>query len=346
MITIGIEEHSGHVFQRTLQIGWHPVWPTPILTQAQFAAPGEAVEMWTHTAVHTARYWFREITYDPISRIRRGLFYHLEPGQQPQVVETLPHPMPGELMAEPSPAIRSLFPRRLFTYHPLAQAICEPPFSSAEVLLGSAESRWKILSVEKINGDELLHTLKAKRSLGKLPELNLEKLPESAQKKAGEVYQALVDAAYVAGPTSVVDRARDAAQWLLAAWYAAKSGDDRFYNLDLQQLITKITEEAAKTRDKLIPASMRLALRPDLVDSTVQADSAVDPAAEANTADADEKVDAVDTVTAAAQIPARLHARKPHELHQRGLRPVLEEDAECALSCIGLMLREFDWVQE
>ncbi|MGC8733211.1 MAG: hypothetical protein ACP5RC_13275 [Halothiobacillaceae bacterium] len=66
---------------------------------------------------------------------------------------------------------------------------------------------------------------------------------------------------------------------------------------------------------------------------------------EAKTFEADEQADAVDTVAAAAQIPARLHARKPHEQHQRGLRPVFEEDAECALSCIGLMLREFGWVK-
>ena len=318
MITIGIEENSGHVFQRSLQVAWYPIWPTPILTQAEFVAPGDTAEMPTHSLTNLASYWFREFTYDPASRIRRGVFYRLEPEQQPRTVETLPHPMSGEMIGELSPADRRIFPRRLFTYHPLATPVCDRPYSSYQVLLGSPESRWRILSIEKINGGELLHTLKARSSLGTLPELDLDKVPAIAREKANQVYQELVDAAYMAGPRSVVDRARDAAQWFLAAWYAERSGDMTFYNHDLQPLIDAINKhaKAQKPAERLIPAAMKLALRPDLIE----------------------------TVVAAGQIPARLHARKPHEEHTRDLRPVLEEDAECAIACVGLLLREFEWV--
>ena len=317
MITIGIEENSGHVFQRSLQIAWYPIWPTPILTQAEFVAPGDTVEMPTHSLGNLARYWFREFTYDPASRIRRGVFYRPMPEAQPQTVETLPHPTSGEMMSELSPAIRRSFPRRLFTYHPLAVPVCDRPYSACQVLLGAPESRWRILSIEKISGGELLHTLKARSSLGTLPELDLDKVPAVARDKAAQVYQELIDAAYLAGPRSVVDRARDAAQWLLAAWYADRTGDSTFYNLDLQQLVDAIIKhaQAQKPKEKLIPAAMKLVLRPDLIE----------------------------TVVAAGQIPARLHARKPHEEHTRDLRPVLEEDAECAIACIGLLLREFEW---
>lgn len=320
MLTIGIEEHSGHVFQRTLQTAWYPIWPTPILTQAQFVAPGSGAEMWTHTSANVAPYWFREFTYDPASRIRRGVFYRLMPEQQPQNVETLPHPMSGGSIVDATTVTHRIWPRRLFTYQPLAEPPCKPPYTSCQVLLGSPESRWRILSVEKISGAELLHTLKAKSGLGTLPEIDLTKVPEVARQKAEQVYQELVDAAYVAAPRSVVDRARDAAQWFLAAWYAQKTGDKAFYNQDLQPLIDKILNHAKAQNggDKLLTASMRLALRPDQID----------------------------IVTAAGQIPARLHARKPHEEQKQNLRPVFEEDAECALSCIGLMLREFDWVRD
>ena len=317
MITIGIEENSGHVFQRSLQVAWYPIWPTPILTQAEFVASGATAEMPTHSMTNPAPYWFREFTYDPASRIRRGVFYRREPEQQPQTVETLPHPMSGEMMGELSHAIRRSFPRRLFTYYPLAAPVGDRPYSACQVLLGAPESRWKILSIEKISGGELLHTLKARSSLGTLPELDLDKVPAVARDKAAQVYRELVDAAYLAGPRSVVDRARDAAQWLLAAWYADRTGDRTFYNLDLQRLIDEISKhaKAQKPEERLIPAAMKLVLRPELVE----------------------------TVVAAGQIPARLHARKPHEEQTRNLRPVLEEDAECAIACIGLLLREFEW---
>ena len=88
-----------------------------------------------------------------------------------------------------------------------------------------------------------------------------------------------------------------------------------FHNHDLQQLIDAIIKHANTQKERLIPAAMKLVLRPDLIE----------------------------TVVAAGQIPARLHARKPHEEHTRDLRPVLEEDAECAIACIGLLLREFEW---
>jgi len=273
----------------------------------------------THTAANPARYWFREFTYDPASRIRRGVFYRLMPEQQPQSVQTLPHPMSGESITSEPSVLQRVFPRRLFTYHPLVQAACATPYSSCQVLLGSPESRWRILSIEKISGGELLHTLKARSSLGTLPELDIDKVPAIAREKANQVYQELVDAAYMAGPRSVVDRARDAAQWFLAAWYAERSGDRKFYNHDLQPLIDAINQhaKAQKPAERLIPATMKLALRPDLIE----------------------------TVVAAGQIPARLHARKPHEEHARDLRPVLEEDAECAIACVGLLLREFGWAK-
>lgn len=312
MITLGIEEHSGHVFQRTLQTAWYPIWPTPILTQAEFVAPDHTAVMFTHTATHPARYWFREFTYDPASRIRRGVFYRPMPEEQPQKAETLPHPMNGGVAEVSQALIRHLYPRRLFTYHPLVEPACVRPYAACQVLLGAPESRWRILSVEKISGGELLHTLKAKSSLGTLPELDLDKVPADARAKAAQVYEELVDAAYLAGPRSVVDRARDAAQWFLAAWYAETSGDLSYYNLDLQRLIDKIKNTP---NDKLISAAATLALRPELIE----------------------------TVTAAGQIPSRLHARKPHEEHARNLRPALEEDAECAIACIGLLLREFRW---
>ena len=318
MITIGIEEHSGHVFQRSLQIAWYPIWPTPILIQAEFVTPGDTVEMLTHTATNPARYWFREFTYDPASRMRRGVFYRPMPDGQPQAVETLPHPMNGEVASEAPALIRHLYPRRLFTYHPLVEPVCARPYSACQVLLGAPESRWKILSVEKISGGELLHTLKARSSLGTLPELDIEKVPAVARDKADQVYQELVDAVYLAGPRSIVDRARDAAQWFLAAWYAQRTGDRTFYNMDLQQLIDEILKRAKSQKggEKLLTAAMRLSLRPDQIE----------------------------TVIAAGQVPARLHARKPHEEQKQNLRPVLEEDAECAIACVGLLLREFEWV--
>lgn len=48
----------------------------------------------------------------------------------------------------------------------------------------------------------------------------------------------------------------------------------------------------------------------------------------------------------AGQIVARLHSRaKPNEQAKREIRSVTEDDAYLALSCLGVVLREFGWAK-
>lgn len=48
----------------------------------------------------------------------------------------------------------------------------------------------------------------------------------------------------------------------------------------------------------------------------------------------------------AADIVARLHSRgKPNEQYKHGTRPVSEEDAQLAIGCLGLVLKEVGWAK-
>jgi hypothetical protein len=109
------------------------------------------------------------------------------------------------------------------------------------VALGNIESVWLVLSrPERISTGEYLFLVKGRQSFGILPEINQEKIPEAGRGKALETLQTLIDAAHRESPGSVVDRARDAAQWCLGTWAASKSGNIDLMTKDLWDIIKAV----------------------------------------------------------------------------------------------------------
>lgn len=291
MIRIGIGDGSGFVYESTENYPWGPLWPAPVVMQASFIEIQDAATGMPDT--QHPELLFREDTFDPVSRIRRGRFYALSETEQPSRRKTLPHPV-YQTWGRSSASIDNPGGHRLYTYDALTTLLCHPPYTTHHVLLGAADSRWRIVAAEQVSTGETLVTLKSRGALGVLPELNLQAIPDMARTKARDVYGRLVDSVHREGPVSVIDRARDAAQWLLGCWLAQRDDKWGVLEQDIGGLIPKVGEQ-----NKLI--------------------------------------------ISAAQIVARLHARKPNEQHKRVLRPLTEEDADCAIACIGLLIQEFGW---
>ena len=292
MKRLGIGETSGFIYESTENYPWGPLWPAPVVMEAAFIEVQGAPPCPLGTTRPSIL--FREDAFDPVSRIRRGRFYDQSRAEQPSWCNTLPHEVYG-LWGQAVASANNHGGHRLFTFDALTLLPCAAPYTTHHVLLGAADSRWRIIAAEKISTSELLVTLKARGTLGALPELNPNAIHAKGRERAEEVYSKLVDSAHRESPVSVVDRARDAAQWLLGVWLAESGGDWSLPNIDLGKLIPKVKEQ-----DKLI--------------------------------------------SSAAQIVARLHSKKPNEQYRRGLLPPTENDADCALACVGLLIREFGWV--
>lgn len=294
MNRLALDETSGHVYERTDLVWWYPIWPTPILTPAKFTSISDSTDGLIGNPARPVPCWFREVAFDPVTRVRRGLFYLIEEGTQPCYDSTLPHPAYGAIGSKVMDGTGASG-RRLFTYLPLGAPPCNPPYTTHSVVLGTDSARWRILTVETVSTGELLFTLKVRSTLGVLPELNLAAIPPTARKTADTVYSVLVDAAYHESPESVVDRARAASQWLLGAWLFATANDTSALTQDLGQLVTLLGNQGR------------------------------------------------DLLASAARVVARLHARKPNEQHARALRPLSEEDATLALSCVSFIVQEIGW---
>lgn len=188
------------------------VYPIPSLTPVdvnRLAEPALAILGNPHRA---ASILFREDSFDPTTRIRRGRFYALDNPNirhwQSTRVTHYPYaqPVAGSPQDYPMNAYRALN--------------IQQPRRSAIVFLGgfSQSTPWYAVSAERLFNDEILFTLKAATSIGVLPDIAQELLPDEwhAQILAGA--ERVVDAALKYMPTPTVDVCREFTRVLLAAW--------------------------------------------------------------------------------------------------------------------------------
>jgi hypothetical protein len=239
MKSIGIDQSTHDIYESSTGV-WYSVWPAnPVVSVAAFIASDRDSCALEHD-LSSAQSVFREDSFDPVTRIRRGRFYKSCGNSRPSNERALLHPVYGT-RGSLSPEYGSEVERRLFTFNQL-----ECDSFQQTVAIGSGDSLWRILGVERIITGEYLVTLKARHALGVLPQLNSEAIPKMGRKKAIETFDKLVDSAYRETPGSIIDRARDATQWLLSTWFANNRGDNSLLHEDLGHIIKKIDHEHDK----------------------------------------------------------------------------------------------------
>ncbi|MDI1275433.1 hypothetical protein [Polaromonas sp.] len=233
---IAIDGSSKLVYEGQGHYGYG-LWPSPVLSLATpIREEADFDELPPDADLYSAKLLFREDSFDPVTRVRRGRFY-VNPGTQPQSWKVTPHSfLPSQAL---SPMSLHGFDGRS------ALNMFGEGFEKALIALGSRQAftLWRVISVERIVTGEDLFTLRARSALGVLPELDQSAIPEHARHKVNETVGKLIEAAYRAGPESVVDRARDVAQWCIGAWLSTNEGDPSLRLIDLWELSGRIPEK-------------------------------------------------------------------------------------------------------
>lgn len=215
MTILGIDKHEGLVYEGDGRLG-RMLWPTPVITAAKIIFESEQ-EIVSERADNPFGYRFREDFFDPISRIRRGRFYVANESQPTQWFVPN-HPI---VMGAIGPAQKLL---ETFSSRGIWHQYLDKKDEHPIVLLG-VDNRftiWTVISIEVISSGEELVTLKARSSLGVLPRLDINKIPEDFRSRVQQCLNAFRDEVYRSGPTSVIDRARDAASQILLAHFNLK----------------------------------------------------------------------------------------------------------------------------
>lgn len=237
MINIGIERNLGLVYEGDSHYG-RGLWPTPVITHAKFVHLSDG-DFKAHSSSNDFGYRFREDSFDPISRIRRGRFYCAE-GSQPQEWKVARHP------GSPFDAINhdvhsSSKGLDTFFGNPIWYKHIKGKQNLPIVLLGVDErfTAWTIISVEAISTGEDLVTLKSRNSFGILPQIIDSKVPLEFQAKFNQTLNTFTDEVHHSSPVSVIDRARDVVTQALLAHFNLRKNDAK----DLGELIKRLKKE-------------------------------------------------------------------------------------------------------
>lgn len=238
-MNIGIDTSNSLVYEGEGTYG-HAIWPSPVLTSANIVFLSEGVlEAENKDRLVGDSWMFREDSYDPISRIRRGRFYKAG-DQQPIGWVVQPHPA---FPSENAEVNKGSLKKSLETFYgnPIWYSFIKDRSEQPLVLLGFKErfTIWTIINVECISTGEDLVTLKARSGMGVLPMVDDQQIPDTYQSPVLESLDRLLNEVHHSAPISIIDRARDAASQLLLAFYVSKADDA----MDLSKLANRLQND-------------------------------------------------------------------------------------------------------
>jgi hypothetical protein len=163
---------------------------------------------------------FREDSFDPTTRIRRGRFYCWDRSAQYPVERVNHYPFAQPVGGRPAQYDMN-------TYRSLQPACAASASMRLLIFLGdtSYKTAWHVIGAERLFNSETLFTLKSANTLGTLPDLDEGELPTERRKQIREGFEKVADAAYKYMPVPIVDVCREFARLILAAGLSTE-GDD------------------------------------------------------------------------------------------------------------------------
>ncbi|ALJ71659.1 hypothetical protein TR70_2131 [Burkholderia pseudomallei] len=309
-LNVGIDDNTSLVYEGSLSLYGHAVWPSPFLSVVSHI--GELSAWRRDQAVINlmdAPMLFREDSFDPVARVRRGRLYVRRQQENPAYWRVQRHPayatsgltIPANRDSYGGPDERGFFSMWLTTFESwrISENFLKKRHNAVLVIGGGDRGLvHQILDVERLATGEELITLRTRPSMSGLPELIAALIPERYAALVVEQYEKAASAAYRDDAESVIDRCREAASAALNAGRFAKTGDDTADAKDLGALGTFFVAQG------------------------------------------------MEVVGNAALILARWHSRgKSAERINRDTVPPSEADAHAAVSLLGLIYRELRWTR-
>ncbi len=304
---LGIDENTSLFYEGSHVLYGHAIWPSPFISIASYVG---ALSNWkkgpSFSNLRDAPMLFREDSFDPVARIRRGRLY-ARADRNPGSWRVQRHPAYANINHIPGPNhyvgadAQGYFQIQLMTFMSwqTASGLLGTPHDPV-LVLGAADRSTvhSILDIERLVTGEELITIRTRPSLSGLPELVPGLIPEQYVKIVVVQYEKAASSAFRDDAESVIDRCREAATAALNAE---------------RDVIGAGNEATAKDLAKL----------GGFFESEKR-----------------------DVLGKAANILARLHSRaKSAEQIKNGYRAPTEADAETAIALLGLIYRELRWVR-
>lgn len=242
MSRLGFDRATGFVYEGREDPAY-PVWPAPVVSQATLIESPSDHQLVPGSLESNPFTWlFREDSFDPVSRVRRGrLFMPL-------------HRSDAEVsFVEVHPAVRSdqikavnnggRLNKRLSVFIECSELL-QKAFRGEGMHLAigvrDAYLLWRIIQSEITASKDVLVTLRAESAFGVLPGLNKSAIPPESLPAVEAALARVLDAAFKELPTSLVDQCRNAAKVIASHWMCQQTGSNAQEEKDLGPCIKAI----------------------------------------------------------------------------------------------------------
>lgn len=225
---LGICNNTGLVYEG-MGAADIPSIPTPNAAQAKLIeAEGDWQNLPRGLSVDPLRWLFREDSFDPVTRTRRGRLYEPQPGQgQPNQQRVGPHPYEDPMMRQVGAGGRVT--KTLYTFTACHQLLNLPNQGQGMTLaLGDARaaSPWRIIQTEALANGSVMVTLKSLSAFGIIPAVNYAQVAPEHRHAVADAIERVMNSAFREAPTSVVDHCRAALTVLLSRWLVQTNRED------------------------------------------------------------------------------------------------------------------------
>lgn len=243
---LGVEKHTGTIFEGMNNPDM-PVRPQPPVSQCcliQTESDWTKMPEGLHQNPH--RWVFREDSFDPVTRIRRGRVYQSYGNTQPNSVVVYRDPSPEVLGKAAHPALHTSV--QMFRYVAATSLLVVPNKAyGMPFVVGSGQgiSIYTIVQIESLLTGDVLVTLKQRSALGVIPELNDPVVAEGSLKVVRLAIERAVNSALRETAVSVVDQCRNAIATILGHYLAAEHPDraDKMIGSELAPLAKLMMDE-------------------------------------------------------------------------------------------------------
>jgi hypothetical protein len=241
-VYLGIDQQSGLVYEGIDQPAL-PVVPRAIVAQATLIRHENDWNELPTGIAHSPMSWiFREDTFDPVTRTRRGRLYEALPAQ-PATYRVLPDPYEDPYGRSVGAGGRTS--KSLYAYKACRTLLAERyQGMGMKLALGDrgAASGWRIIQTEIVASGCVMVTLKSLSAFGILPAIDLVKIPEEHRQPVTQPIDRALDAAFRETPISVIDHCRNAMAVLLSRWLVAQGHDRSILGDDLGKVAIEIAK--------------------------------------------------------------------------------------------------------
>jgi hypothetical protein len=246
MTFLGISRDTGAVYVGESQHSGYRCTVAPFISPLRFLSgvkDVEASKFDDEDVLLLPRRVFKEDSFDPVSRVRRGSVYHAYGGQP--AVWYVQDPFRQDVGNAAFHGDGSKFEVSLITYHhdPLNYLTISPTVP-IRATLGKEPfaTTWRVVGIESTALRTPVMTLKSESLFGEVPEIVPDAVPPSIRERLTAAMGEVASSVHRLSPVAVVDRCRDA----LALVFAEMAGDP---SLDLMPAVEAWAKKSGGRED-------------------------------------------------------------------------------------------------